>query len=93
MTTATATTVAVTPTTDLRPLVGVPVQAHYRLTRPDRTCVATGVIHELRHGADTRPDCGLTNGVAGRMTVRTAAGDRSTWFWWPYTGLTITLTS
>ncbi len=70
----------VTPTTDLTPLVGVPVQALH--TNHAGTHLTRGVIHELHHGTNTRPEHGITNGVHGRMTV--APSGASTWFYWPY---------
>lgn len=81
----------IAPTADLAPFVGTPVDVTYRLN--GRTHVAHVVVAELHHGATASPGYGLEGGVHGCANYLTLNGQRrveSSWFYWPYNGLTIT---
>lgn len=85
----------ITPSADLTTVVGVPADVCYQLTNRygTRLHTATVVIDEAHHGDTARPGFGLENGVRGRAVFRTVNGQRaygSSWFYWPYDGLTIT---
>lgn len=82
----------VTPTTDLTPLLGVPVDVTYRLDGQTRTHYVTVVPDELHHGATDSGRYGLKDGVRGCARYLIVNGQRSddvSWFYWPYDGLTI----
>lgn len=84
----------ITAATDLAQFVGIPTDVVYQLTERQRVTThhVTVVIDEIHHGEGTRPGYGLEEGVHGRAVYRTVNGQPacgSSWFFWPYDGLSV----
>lgn len=80
----------ITPSTDLTEVIGRPVSVKFQSN--GSLHALDGTITELFHGAtSTRPEFKLEDGVRGHGRFTHNGTVHSSWFYWPYDGLTLDL--